>query len=432
MSPDTNKFKIILSAVFGFFIILGLLAFSTFKSSSTANTQTEISVWGTVDKTVFDNFISKYKQDQILEFKLKYIEKSADTIDGALVEAIATGQGPDAILIPQELMKRYLDKVSFITSIPERTFKDTYIQEAEMYIRPEGIFAIPFFVDPIVMYWNRDTLTSAGIANPPKSWSELPLLASALSKSDNNANIIKSAASLGEYRNVNNAKALLSTFIMQAGSSIIVPATEGKYKSSLYDKLPTQLFVPAVSALSFYTDYSNPKKSVYSWNRSLPSAKQFFLSGDLALYFGFVSEAKDLAEKNPNLNFDVAMIPQTVNATTKVTFGELYGFAFLKSSPNAVVAYNLISMLTSPDAVKTFLQFYDAAPARRDIIAAGNPDAGKTVFYNSALIAKGWVDPDSKKTDVIFQTMVEDTTTGKSDVDGSVQKASLQIDNLLQ
>ncbi len=151
MEQNSNKFKIVLMAVFGFFILLGLIAFSTYRSNSVANTQTPITVWGTVDQGIFDNFISKYKQDQNLEFKLTYVEKDIATIDGELIEAIAVGKAPDAILIPQELMKRYLDKVTLITSIPTRTFKDTYVQEAEIYIQSAGVFAIPFLVDPMVM-----------------------------------------------------------------------------------------------------------------------------------------------------------------------------------------------------------------------------------------------------------------------------------------
>lgn len=431
MNGDSNKFKIILTSVFGFFIVLGLLAFSTYRSGSSVNSNVDINIWGTISKTTFDDFITKYKQDQSAEFKLTYTQKTVDTIDSQLVEAIATGKGPDAILIPHELMKRYLDKVSFINSIPERTYKDTFVQEAEMYIQPDGIFALPFFIDPLVMYWNRDTFSSAGIAVPPTQWSEFPLLAGNLSKSDTNANIIRSAVSLGEYRNVNNAKALVSAIIMQAGSPIVVN-DNGLFKSSLFNRSTTDIQVPAVSALTFFTDYSNPRKSVYSWNRSLPTSKAFFLSGDLATYFGFVSEAKDIAEKNPNLNFDVAMIPQTVQASTKITFGELYGFAILKSSPNPLDTFSLLSTLTSAPAVNTFLSMYYAAPARRDIIAQGAPDAAKTVFYNSALIARGWLDPNAKSTDQIFQDMVESITTGKSDVAGSVQKASSQLDNLLQ
>lgn len=436
MNTSDNKFKIILSVVFGSFILIGLLAFSTYKTKNTSNTQTPLTIWGTVDQATFDNFISKYKQDQGSEFNLTYVQKPIATIDSLLVEAIATGKGPDAILIPQELEKRYLDKVYFIpeTTLPLRTFQDTYINEASLYEQSGGIFALPFFVDPLVMYWNKDTFASAAIATPPKSWSDFPLLATTLSKSDVNANITNSAAALGEYTNVDNAKALLSTLIMQAGSSIVGTDDSDALVSTLDNTNgnPNSIEVPAVSALSFFSDYSNPQKSIYSWNASLPDSKSFFLSGNLATYFGFASEATDIATKNPNLNFDVTMIPQTVDATTKVTFGELYGFALLKSSSNIAPAYNLISELTSAAAVSDFLEFDDVAPARLDLISAGTSDPEKTVFYNSALIAHGWIDPDAQATDQIFQTMVEDVSTGRLDVSSSVQNASGALDNLLQ
>jgi len=434
MGQNNNKFKLILTGVFAFFIIVGLLAFSLFRSNNPANSQVNIAIWGTVDKADFDNFISKYEQDNNVQFKLTYTEKPLAEIDGDLVEAIATGKAPDVILIPQELMARYLDKVTPITSITERTFLDTYIQEAQIYIQSNGsIFAIPFFVDPLVMYYNKDLFTNAGVAAPPTTWSQFPLLAQKFTQIDQNGNITQSIASLGQYGNVNNAKALLSTLIMQAGSPIVVPdPSTGSFMSSLYQKSPTSALIPAVSALTFFTDYSNPKKTVYSWNSSLPSSKNFFLSGNLATYFGFASEAADIASKNPNLNFDVTMMPQTLDATAKATFGELYGFAFLKSSPNTAAAFNLISVLTSAPAVADFLQFEGGAPARVDLITAGTADPQKTVFYNSAIIAKSWVDPNMDATDQIFAGMVSDVTSGNLDVDSAVQKADTKLNTLFQ
>ena len=431
MNPNPNKFKYVLMGVFVFFILIGLIAFSTYKSNSTANNNVEINVWGTVDKTVFDNYINKYKQDKNLQFKLTYTYKSLGTIDSQLVEAIATGKAPDAILIPQTLEKRYLDKVYMITSITERTFQDTFVQESNLYVQPTGIFALPFFVDPLIMYWNRDMFSSASIAVPPTKWTEFPLLAEKLSKSDNNANITKSVASLGEFANVDNAKALLSALIMQAGSPI-VSENNGLFKSELNYQASTDIRVPADSALQFFTDYSNPKKTVYSWNRSLPSSKLFFLSEDLAIYFGFASEYNDIKEKNPNLNFDIAMIPQILDAKTKITYGDIYGFSILKSSQNVIATFNLLSLLIGSDSVSTLMQFIDVAPARLDIISAGTPYPEKSIFYNSALISRGWIDPDSNKTDKIFQDMVENITTGRMDIQGSVSRASLQLDNLLQ
>ena len=429
MERGADKFKLILTGVFIFFILVGLLAFSTYKASSPTAGNVTISLWGTIDKITFDDYLEKYKLNTNQQFQLNYSYKSIDTIDGQLVEAIATGKAPDAILIPHTLIKRYSDKVYPITSIPERTFRDTFVQESELYIQPSGMFALPFFVDPLVMYWNRDIFSSAIIATPPTKWTEFPMLAEKISQSDSNANIIKSAASFGEFKNVDNAKALISTLIMQAGSPI-VSLENGAYVSKLDYKGSSDIAVPAVSALKFFTDYSNPKKIVYSWNRSLPSSKQAFLGEGLATYFGFASEYSDIKEKNPNLNFDVAMVPQILGAKTKITFGELYGFSILRSSQNVVPAFNLLSMLAGQDSVLTLLQIMDVAPARFDIIAGGSKDAAKTIFFNSALISRGWVDPNSQQTDQIFQNMIEDITTGETSAESSVSKASLELENL--
>ncbi|MBU6370853.1 MAG: extracellular solute-binding protein [Patescibacteria group bacterium] len=433
-----NKFKIILMAVFGFFVIAGLLAFSTFRSSNTSSSQPTIAIWGTVDKTAFDNFVGKYEQDSGSQFKYSYTEYPLASIDQAIVEGIATGKGPDAILIPQELIGRYLDKVSLIpfSSLSERTFLDTYIQEADLYIQPGGIFAIPFYVDPLVMYWNKDIFTNAEIAAPPASWSQFPVLAGKLTQTDNNGNITQSIAPLGGYANIDNAKAILSSLIMQAGGSIVSEdGTTGKLSSDLYQKPANAALIPAVAALTFYTDYSNPRKSVYSWNSSLPDSKEDFLAGNLAMYFGFASEALDIAAKNPNLSFDVAEMPQTVDAANssapKATFGELYGFAFLKSSPNTAAAVSLVSTLTSAPAVADFLGFVSGAPARTDMISAGVSDPKQQVFYDSAVIARGFIDPDMAATGQIFQSMVGDVTSGSLDADGAVQKASGKLTSIL-
>jgi maltose-binding protein MalE len=59
---------------------------------------------------LFNTFVQQYNQDYAVALKVKYEEKDISTIDAELVEAIAVGSGPDVILIPQDLEKRYLDK----------------------------------------------------------------------------------------------------------------------------------------------------------------------------------------------------------------------------------------------------------------------------------------------------------------------------------
>jgi maltose-binding protein MalE len=107
MEKKSNTFTLVLTGVFGFFILLGLIAFSTYKSNSPTSSNVDLTAWGTIEKSIFDNYINEYKQTYNIDFKLTYTYKSLDTIDSELVEAIATGKSPDIILIPHTLEKRY-------------------------------------------------------------------------------------------------------------------------------------------------------------------------------------------------------------------------------------------------------------------------------------------------------------------------------------
>jgi hypothetical protein len=56
----------------------------------------------------------------------------------------------------------------------------------------------------------------------------------------------------------------------------------------------------------------------------------------------------------------------------------------------------------------------------------------KTVFNQSAIMSRGWLDPDNAQTSAIFQEMVESYTTGRETLEGSINTASDRIDSLLR
>jgi hypothetical protein len=55
----------------------------------------------------------------------------------------------------------------------------------------------------------------------------------------------------------------------------------------------------------------------------LPKSRNYFLSGRLATYFGFSSEARNIRFKNPNLNFYVAEIPAVEKLKNKTVFARV-------------------------------------------------------------------------------------------------------------
>lgn len=418
---------------FIFFIIVGAIMFATYRSTDTSVTNISISIWGTLPGDSFRTFISRYFSEMQIKHSVDYIQKDATTFDQELVEALASGGGPDAIILSEDSIVSYSNKIYPIpyTVFPELEFKQTFIQEGELYLVPKGILALPFSVDPLVMYWNRDIFNNTSVTIPPTNWTEVANLVPKMTKKDLAKNISMSTVALGEFRNVTNAKEILSTLLLQLGSPVIRLNLDGSLESTLKEEFGLKTS-PTISSLEFYTNFSNPSKREYSWNRSLTNSLDAFVNGDLAMYFGFASEFLTIKNKNPNMNFDVAFMPQIAGAKVYSTFGSMLGFAIMKNSANPAGAYTVLSTLTSAGAVPFWKDIFNISSARRDILGQVENSAAKTVFNKSAIMSKGWLDPNKAQTSLIFQEMVESYTTGRENIESAVSTASDRIDALLK
>ena len=432
---NSKIFQYIVLGIFIFFIVIGAVLFATYRSKSSSQIAANITMWGTLPAESVNNFTNTYLNNIKVKSVIKYKEIDQENFDRDLVEALAAGDGPDAIILPEDLIMRFSNKIYTIpyTVLPELTFKQTYIQEGELYMTSDGILALPFTVDPLVMYWNRDIFNNVGLTKPPVYWSEVFDINSKITKKDISKNISRSTVALGEFQNVTNAKEILAALIMQAGNPIVTRHATYNTLSSVLANSQVTKNAPASVAVEFYTNFSNPNRPEYSWNRSLPSSLDTFANGDLAIYFGFASEYLKIKDKNPNLNFDVTFLPQSQEPKAVFsTYGNMMGLAILKNSKQAAATYSLLSSLASAEAVPFWTNSFNLPSARRDILAQSEKNAAKTIFSKSAVMSRGWLDPNSSETDLIFKEMIESYTTGRSTINAAVQTASDKLNTLLQ
>jgi ABC-type glycerol-3-phosphate transport system substrate-binding protein len=140
--------------------------------------------------------------------------------------------------------------------------------------------------------------------------------------------------------------------------------------------------------------------------------KSAFLGGYLSTYFGFASEIKDIASKNPNLNFDIAPLPQLKNGVKKAVYGKMYGFSILKASQSQNAAYQIVSVLTSPQILKDLSDSLYLPSVRRDIISLGSNDPYISIFNTQALIAKTWLDSSPEDSRRLMSSMISSITSG--------------------
>lgn len=427
-----SKFQIIFLSLCIFFIVVGVILFAGLKSGGNQELP-QVTIWGMVNQDIFAQYLSNLNAVAEKPLNVEYIEKDRDTFDREFVEALALGAGPDLILISQDFILKERNKLYVIPfeAVSEREFKDTFIEEAELLLSRDGLIGIPFSIDPLVMYWNRDIFSGAALARFPEFWEDVTAITPKLVNRDNASNVSGAAVALGEARNVNHAKKIVATLLMQSGNPIVARDGEGKAMSVIeqsFGYTPT----PIESVLTFYTGFSNPTSPIYTWNRALPTSKNFFVSGDLAMYFGMASEVGELRAKNPQLNFDVALFPQPKQNKNKLTFGTMYAFAIPRNSSAIGAAYSVLSTLTSANALKMWTDLTYLPPVRRDLLAQGTTDPYLSIFYTSAIMARGWLDPDSASTDGLFLNMIESVISGKERPTQAAGRMSGLMQQLIQ
>jgi ABC-type glycerol-3-phosphate transport system substrate-binding protein len=380
-----------------------------------------------------ENLLTTLRAEDDVFQEVAYVEKNPETYQSDLVSAMAAGVGPDLFLIGHEDILGFADKVLIIpfNIVSQGTFVSSYIDEGQLFLTSEGSLALPLLVDPLVMYWNRALFSSVGVASAPKYWNDFLTLAPKIISLDSST-LRRSAAALGTWANIKNAKAILSSLIMQAGDPLVARSADGTLYSVLGTTPESAAENPGTSALRFYTEFANPSKAVYSWNRSLPEAQDAFVAGDVAAYFGFASEYKTLLARNPNLQLGVEVLPQIQGNGARLTYGALTGAAISRSARNPQGAALVAQRLTGERAIAYLSQATGLPPVRRDVSVDTSASAVAQVFVQSALIARGWLDPSPKETDAMFKEMIESVVSGRSLPAEAIADAARLLEQLIR
>lgn len=425
-------FQIIVLIAFIALAVIGVTLFALGIGPSWRDEIGPVVIWGTLPKDKMEALLTYLREQDDRFAAVSYVEMDPRTYDTQFVDALAAGRGPDLFLLTDQNLYFHRDKIIYIPfdTYSERDFKDTFIEGSEVFVTAQGIAALPLVVDPLVMYWNRDIFTDVSLSNPPRYWDEFFTLAPRVTQRDAARNIVRSFVAFGEYRNIDQAKDIISTLILQTGNPVVAQSEVGGYRSSLLNTL-NYATPPAEAALRFYTEFSNPTKVVYSWNRALPSARHSFLRGDLALYFDFASEYSLLKSGNPNLNFDIAQFPESRDSERRTTLGHVTALALPRGTQNASGALTVAYALTSDIYVKYLAELLALPPARRDLLGSIPQDPAQAVFYESAIAARSWLDPAPLATEGVFQRLIDTVLSGEKLLFEALRTADEEMNLLL-
>lgn len=429
-----TPFQIVFIGLFMFLAILGFLAFSGFIKIGSDDQETTLSgkvtIWGTVPVSIIRELFDDFNRTN-RGFTVTYSAIDSDTFNQELLEAMAEGKGPDMFLLPDELIESYLNKIVAVpyTIYPATNFKSNFASIGEVFTIPSAIVGLPLTIDPLVMYYNRSILNTNGIVYPPTNWNEFSDMIPKLTKKDEANHIISSAVALGQFTNVANAKDILSTLFLQTGNPIVIRNENKQYSATLDDQEKNRQQL--VSALGFYTSFANPLLPNYSWHRGLPNSRDYFISENVAFYFGYASELPGLISRNPNLDLQIVEIPQMKNSNFKVTKARVTGIAISAFARDKELALAVANQMAGGDFLRDLARATSTAPARRDLLATQLADEYMPSVFKSALFAKTWFDPSPADTDNVFRKMIDDVLSNVSTTENAIQRADGQIDLLL-
>lgn len=423
---DKKRFGIILAIIGGLIFVVGLFFFSgRFGGNRQGGNEPAgvVNVWGTLPQNVFSQLIPTITEKQ-KNIGLVYTEVPAESLKNSLTEAIANDTAPDMLLADTATLysvRNLLEKIPY-TSYPENGFRQTFASVTHILLEPDGIFGIPVGIDPVVLYYNREILANAGYALPPQTWDQAFEMAPYIINVEKGQLIRQAILPFGQYKNVSNALASISSLLVQARVPIVY--LDPTLNTKMVDLKNSSLGIADAgqNAIQFFVQFSDPKSQFYTWNRSMLDSVKEFTQGRLALMPNYASIAQDLRNRNPNLNFAIAPIPQ-LSQDYQATYANIYAASILKKAPNLPASYVVLFEMVGQDFQKGFAQSFLIAPAQNELLMQPPETTYLPTVYKSALIARTWYNDNTTLVNSVFSQMVDSIISGRQSLNEAISEA---------
>jgi len=412
--------KIIILSLLAIFILTsGFGCKIADKKTKEAMEPVTLTYWRVFDgPDAFAEIIAKYKALHPF-ITIEYRKLRYEEYETALLNALAEDRGPDIFSIHNTWIKKYQSKLEpmpesismvypaiggvikkevinelrTIKSITLKELKDNFVDAVsyDVILEDGKIYGLPLSVDTLVMFYNKDLFNNAGISQAPQYWNKEFLQdIKKLTKQDPKKGIIQSGVALGGSSNIERFSDVLSVLMMQNGA--IMMDDNGQI---LFHTIPPFTkdtnYNPGLEALRFYADFANPTKESYTWNNELPNSLEMFISGNLAMMFGYSYHLPTIRARAPKLNFSVAKLPQIEgNPPTNINFANYWVEVVSKKSKNPDIAWDFIQFITKEEQVKTYLEKTKRPTALRSLVSLQKEDDEIRVFVEQVLTAKSW------------------------------------------
>ncbi len=434
-----------------------LLVSGVLKSKPTTVSPVTLTVWGTADERLAFAALAKRYAIQRPYATVTYQVVPAEGYYDRLVSAWAQGNGPDLFFVPQtwigqmtefatpmpaqlgvpivktgtglfrngtEIVQQSLPAPS-VTSL-KNTFVDAVAQDA---VIDGQVWGLPLSMDTIVLYSNKDLLNNAKVFEPAKTWGELlqQLTVNGLTVADDQQSIVQAGVALGSVDNVPYAADLMALLMLQNGWPAIQPNQDSVHMTEA-----------AQTAMDFWLSFANPKKVAYSWNAQQPNAREDFLAGKLAYYFGTLADLATIKKSavnwavSPMLHLSTDGDRDGLTNQARVIDAARYDMLMVSKSSQlqgrSTQAWNLLNFVTYESTVPVYLQMTGKLSALRSILSTQKDDPELGTFAAQLLTAKTWYHGHGgQKAEGYLRDLSTSVLEGKATLEDALRLAGEQL-----
>jgi multiple sugar transport system substrate-binding protein len=428
----------------------------------TPHADVTLEFWGIWDNSdQWQKIIDKFEAQkhiwngQEVSVKINYTKKDISSYETDLKAAYADKKSPSVFMINNYWLKRYSDKLEplsgRVTDIDEYELLD-YEKLSEIfppYILQDAfgsdnqMYAVPMYVDTMALYYNKDLFQKAEIAQPPATWEDLKTDAKKLTLLEKGDRIKQAGVALGSGKNISRSCDILSMLILQSGGKVIDSSGNIDFNKKVEVKTSSgiQAREPGLTAIKFFTEFSDPQKEIYTWNNERNDSLQDFLDGKTAMLFGFNYQSANIAALKSGFNFGIAPVPQIQDSTPIVISSYWYPVVGNQNTCSTTggnaanidcgkIAWSFLSFAAQKENAADYLSATGKASARLDLLAEESQDPGDLgVFAKQVSMARSYNKFDDR-IDNIFSNMLDAINNDRNNWQQEVDKAAAMVEAL--
>ncbi len=252
-----------------------------------------------------------------------------------------------------------------------------------------------------------------------------------IKQQDSTGYFTRSGIAMGTNANVNRAVDILYLFMLQDG---VVPyssdGTTPTFAQSVVQSGNT--LNPGVDALTYYTSFANPSSPNYNWNARSDYSIDAFANGRAAFLISYSYSRATILAEAPNLNFDVAPVPQPNLSNPSVNFANYWGEVVSKQTKSPNTAWDFLKFISSKTELDKFYALSKEPASRTDLIGLQITDPDIGVFANANLTAQDFYRPDQAQMDTIFGQMIDNVILNGLSPSDALNQAQQQAATLTQ